>query len=280
MDLHAPIKLMSFKHRTNPFITPEIKEQMKIRDKNLRKARETRCHLDWALFKKAKAETKKIINEAEKVFVDNEIAQNKDNSRAIWKTIRRYVPNKSVGKLKSKVTANEFNLYFASVGSFTAETVKKLKQEHNIPVVEHQHVDDYPESEQFFLSQITREELVATVLNIPSNKSPGNDKVKIKVLKDCLPIVSKPLTDIINVSFVSNIFPTAWKTAEIVPHEKEGDPEVASNNRPISLLVGNSKVCERVVYNPLSCYLDRHGRLTNHQSRNKHKHSTESVHLL
>ena len=186
MDLHAPIKLMSFKHRTNPFITPEIKEQMKIRDKNLRKARETRCHLDWALFKKAKAETKKIINEAEKVFVDNEIAQNKDNSRAIWKTIRRYVPNKHVGKLtltsNPKVTANEFNLYFASVGSFTAETVKKLKQEHNIPVVEHQHVDDYPESEQFFLSQITREELVATVLNqgwIQTSSTGSNEPVNI-----------------------------------------------------------------------------------------------------
>ena len=158
LDLHAPIKLMSFKHRTNPFITPEIKEQMKIRDKNLRKARKTRCHLNWALFKKAKAETNKIINEAEKVFVDNEIAQNKDNSRAIWKTIRRYVPNKHVGKLtltsNPKVTANEFNLYFASVGSFTAETVKKLKQEHNIPVVEHQHVDDYPESEHFSLAKL------------------------------------------------------------------------------------------------------------------------------
>ena len=46
VELHAPVKLMSFKHRTSPFISPEIKAQMKVRDALLRKARKTRCHID------------------------------------------------------------------------------------------------------------------------------------------------------------------------------------------------------------------------------------------
>ena len=41
-------------------ITPKIKEQMKTRDKNLRRARKTRCDLDWALFRKSKTETFKM----------------------------------------------------------------------------------------------------------------------------------------------------------------------------------------------------------------------------
>ena len=102
----------------------------------------------------------------------------------------------------------------------------------------------------------------------------------IKVIKDCLSTVSKPLTEIINLSFTSNIFPKAWKIAEVVPHVKEEDCEVASNNRPISLLVTNSKICERIVFNQLSNYLEEHNRLTSHQSGNKCRHSTESVHLL
>ena len=65
----------------------------------------------------SQTETVKMINEAEKLFVGNEIEQNKDNSRAIGKTIRRYLPNKSGGKLYSmsnaKGKANEFNSYFA-----------------------------------------------------------------------------------------------------------------------------------------------------------------------
>jgi hypothetical protein len=141
-------------------------------------------------------------------------------------------------------------------------------------------VESYPQSEQFSLSQITREELVSTVMNMPSNKSPGNDKVTLNVLKDCLHIVSESLTDLINLSFTSNIFPIAWKTAEVIPLEKEGDCEIASNNRPISLLVANSKLCERVVHDQLTSYLERYGRLTRHQRGNKHKHSTESVHLM
>ena len=35
-----------------------------------------------------------MIIEAEKLFVDNGIMQNKNNSHAIWKTIRRYTSNK------------------------------------------------------------------------------------------------------------------------------------------------------------------------------------------
>ena len=57
----------------------------------------------------------------------------------------------------------------------------------------------------FFLSQITREELLSMVRNMPTNKSPGIDKMNIKVIKDCLSIVSEPLTDIINLSLSSNI---------------------------------------------------------------------------
>ena len=284
LDLHAPVKHMSFKHRTSPFIPPKIKEQMKIRDKNLRKARKTRCDLDWALFRKSKTETVKMINEAEKLFVGNEIEQNKDNSRAIWKTIRRYLPNKSGGKLNpmsnAKGKANEFNSYFASVGSSTAEAVMKLAHDQSIPVIEFEPVKDMPETEQFSLSQITQEELITTVRSMPSNKSPGIDKVSINVLKDCLAVVSKPLTDLINLSFTSNTFPTAWKIAEVVPHVKERDPQIANNNRPISLLVANSKICEKIVCNQLTSYLERHSRLSSHQSGNRRKHSTESLNLI
>ena len=64
-DPHAPVKLMSFKHRASPFISPEIKYQMKVRDTYLRNARRTRCNTDWALFKRTQIEVKKIIAEAE-----------------------------------------------------------------------------------------------------------------------------------------------------------------------------------------------------------------------
>jgi len=67
-----------------------------------------------------------------------------------------------------------------------------------------------------------------------------------------------------------------WKLAEVKPIPKEGDHEIANNNRPISLLPILLKVCERVVHNQLMDYLTSKGRLSTKQSGNKEEHSTET----
>ena len=55
---------------------------------------------------------------------------------------------------------------------------------------------------------------------------------------------------------------------------------MASNNRPLSLLVVASKICERIVLNQFSSYLSKHNRLSIHQSGNKKHHSTETLNIL
>ena len=113
-----------------------------------------------------------------------------------------------------------------------------------------------------------------------TNKSPGPDKINMRVVKDCLPVILGPLTGIINCSLVTSTFPDIWKDAEVIPLHKKGDHEVASNNRPLSLLVVASKICERIVLNQFSSYLSKHNRLSIHQSGNKKHHSTETLNIL
>jgi hypothetical protein len=36
------------------------------------------------------------------------------------------------------------------------------------------------------------------------------------IIKDCLPVILGPLTDIINNSFTTSAFPESWKIAEIM----------------------------------------------------------------
>ena len=62
-----------------------------------------------------------------------------------------------------------------------------------------------------------------------------------------------------------------------MPLVKEGDHEVSSNNRPVSLFPAMSKVCERIVLNQLNSYMIKEKRLTRHQSGNKHLHSCETL---
>jgi hypothetical protein len=111
---------------------------------------------------------------------------------------------------------------------------------------------------------------------MPDNKAPGMDKIPIRVIKDCLAIISPWITSTINNSLANNIFPNTWKIAEVTPIPKEGDHELANNNRPISLLPVLSKVCESVAFHQLTSYLTTNHRLSVHQSGNKTWHSTET----
>ena len=105
-------------------------------------------------------------------------------------------------------------------------------------------------------------------MSMPSNKSPGPDKVSMNVLKDCLPVVLGPITDIINFSFATSVFPDEWKLAEVIPILKDGDHEVDSNNRPLSLLNVVSKICERALLNQFKAYLMCNKLLSSQQSGN------------
>ena len=73
-----------------------------------------------------------------------------------------------------------------------------------------------------------------------------------------------PITDIINCSLMTSTYPTVWKMAEVIPL-----PEVAQNNRPISLLSCLSKICDKVVLNQYKEYLTKHKLMTRHQSGNQ-----------
>ena len=52
-------------------------------------------------------------------------------------------------------------------------------------------------------------------------------------------------------SFTTGIFPSAWKTAKVIPVFKKGSRHEPANYRPISLLPCVSKVCERIFYDHL-----------------------------
>ena len=108
-------------------------------------------------------------------------------------------------------------------------------------------------------------------------KAPRPDKISLKVIKDCLPVSLKPLTSIINASFTSQVYPSLWKKAEIVPKASNIDYQQAENNRPMPLQPILSKVRKKVVAYQFIPYLLSHNRLTANQSGNKQLHSTETA---
>ena len=68
------------------------------------------------------------------------------------------------------------------------------------------------------------------------NKGVDQNSIPTKILKDYKSEFSKPLSDMINTSFTTGIFPSALKVANIIPIHQNGDKLNCNNYRPISLL--------------------------------------------
>lgn len=166
------------------------------------------------------------------------------------------------------------------MGVRAADAAAKLAAEHNLPTLNPPVPANIPEFDQFRLYPVSCYEIQRIVMSFSSSKAPGFDKVSMSVIKDALPCILPMLTQIVNCSLLMSVFPTVWKKVEVIPLVKEGDHEIPNNNRPLSLLVAASKICERVVLNQLTEYMISRRKFTKHQSGNRKLHSTETLNIF
>ena len=273
---------MKIRYRKCPFVSKELKQLMSLRNKKLKIARRTGLLEDWQRYRASRDDVKLKLREAERQYLQKEIHNNKSRN-SMWKAIRNCIPRKETTQpiytQDVKLLANEFNEFFTNVGARTAETVKSLANENGIPLMTFTSFDSFI-GDEFVLRAVSTVEVRKTVFSFGSNKAPGPDKVSMRVIKDALPCILPTLTEIINSSLLTSVFPSDWKEAEVITLLKDGDHEVPNNNRPVSLLSAISKICERVVLNQLTDYLVLHKRLSKHQSGNKKFHSTETLNIF
>ena len=268
LERHTPIKTIKIRNRQCPFVDDEIKEAMKKRDRLHKLARQTNDILDWENFRLSRGEVKTRLQEAERKYIRNEIYINK-SPNAMWKVVRRCVPRNEISQpvyIKDmKELADEFNVFYTSVGLKTMEESQKIAVKHNLSGVPTNDIERFNDLDEFRFYPVSSYEIVSS---FPPNKAPGINKVSFRVIKDVLPIILPTLTEIVNCSLLTSVYPSAWKISEVTPLLKEGDYEVPNDNRPVVLLPVASKFCERVALNQLTEYLSRKQRLTVHQIGN------------
>ena len=131
----------------------------------------------------------------------------------------------------------------------------------------------------FQLRDVSSNEVRRIILENPFHKAPEPDKISFRFLKDSLNVILHPLTDKIYWSLRSSKYPSNWKLTEVISIHKDGDHEVASNNRRISVLAALSKVCDEVVLNQFTAYLTERKLLSKNQSGNRKNHSTETLNV-
>ena len=223
-----------------------LKQHMSERDQLLKIAKETNSPQDWQTYRVKRSEVKVCLREAEREHVQSQLKTCQKNSSK-WKVIRNCIGQKESTQAwysrDVKIIADEFDEFFSTVGARAAEASVSLAVTHDLRTVTSPMVSDQnmPESEKFHFQAVSENEINRIVISFQSSKAPGYSKVQMAVIKDALPHILPALTDIVNHSLLSLIFPASWKISEVVPLPKDGDHELANNNRPVSLLPANQR---------------------------------------
>ena len=95
-----------------------------------------------------------------------------------------------------------------------------------------------------------------------------------RILKIASRLTSHPLTTLINKSTERGLYPSKLKQAKIVPVFKNEDDTDPNNYRPISLLSIFNRIFEKLIYNGLKRFLEKHNVLYHSQYGFREGHST------
>ena len=174
-----------------------------------------------------------------KTYCNNAINENVNNSKKLWSTIKKLIPDKksSVHAVKSgekittndKETADKFNDFFSSIGNNLAKNFDDNDD------VENNVTRNYIAA-KFCFDYITPEFVFDEICKMNNNKSPGISNFDVRLLKLAAPVICKPLAYICNLSLHTSCFPNDWKLGKVTPIHKEGDKYDVNNYRPISVL--------------------------------------------
>ena len=157
--------------------------------------------------------------------------------------------------------------YFINVG---AELASNIPISNNI----------YPnrlQQNSVILSPTDEVEIKNIIGNLNKSKASGYDNITVNMVKLSKNEISVLLTILINKSFESGIVPSQSKIAKVTPIFKNGDKEIISNYRPISVLPILSKIIEKVVNLRIQNFLINHHLLYANQYGFRKASDTETA---
>ena len=269
------------KKRNKPWITRAIAKSIKNKNKLLRQVRTNYTDTNHDKYKQFRNKLNHIIRISKKKYYHNILEKNKQNFKKTWSILNNIMGRNTKRKNTLPTTffddkksysspsdiANQFNSFFTGIGPSLANKIPSS----TIPPTHYlkNHI-----SNSIFLAPVTPEEILDLTKLLKDGKSAGPDDIDPGIAKLSLPIIAKPLAHIFNLSITSGIVPTQLKQAKVIPIHKSNDPSQFTNYRPISVLPAFSKLLEKIMYNRVISFINKHSILTNSQYGFRTKHTT------
>ena len=111
--------------------------------------------------------------------------------------------------------------------------------------------------ETFYINPATENEIAKIIFNFNDSAS-GWGNLSPAIIKTIKQHIKQPITPICNLSFANGYFPDEMKWAKVIPIFKNGDKHLFQNYRPVSVLSCLSKIFERLMYNRLVTFIEKH----------------------
>ena len=213
-----------------------------------------------------------LLKKAKVMYWENKFQETKHDMTKTWENINKLL-NKKKGNDSHPTTfsngntiyttptqiANAFNNYFTNIGPSLAANIPAT------PRTAERLLPNFSTHNSLYLTPTTPYEVQNIIKKMKPKTSLSHDDISPKIIKKCSEHIIEPLTDIINLSLSSGIFPDMMEIAKVIAIHKKDNPSHISNYRPISLLPTFSKILERIVYNRLYDFLTTHNLLTTAQ---------------
>ena len=138
--------------------------------------------------------------------------------------------------------------------------------------------DSVPPCSFLSFQSISETDLKAIILKSKPTTCPL-DPIPTHLFVECLDLILPHVTQIVNQSLSSGVFPTLFKNAIVKPLLKKPslDQNILKNYRPVSNLSFLSKIMEKVVLKQLLAYLNTNDLMSHSQSAYRPAHSTETT---
>lgn len=220
--------------KSNNYLKVQLKERKKLLKMNIEKAKQQ-------YFDKKLSSSKNVAKTAWNIIND-------ERGKVKGKCDNIYLINENKKIVNPLTLSNMFNDYFSTV--IDTNVIPKLENSTSFrglkSCVNH----------SFLLKEVTEAQVSQAIDSLNNKLSSGFDEIPSIVIKKSKFYLVKPLTHLINSSFISGIFPQKLKIGKIKPVFKKGNRNDVTSYRPVSLLPNFSKIYERLVYNQFADYLE------------------------
>ena len=245
-----PNRCIKIKPSEPPWITTDIKRNIRKRKRAYKKVKRTNSESDWKKFKTLRNKVVQNIRDSKKLFYDKistKLTSENLSSKDWWTTLKTFIAPNS----KTSIPPLEFNDTIYTEDNDKANVLNSFFQSHTILNEQNAIIPTLPAAtvitppNNIILSPLEVESVLKT---FPLVKATGPNGLSNRILRELSKELSIPYCSLFNQSLRAGIVPSSYKEANVCPVPKKSNLTDVTNYRPISLLNSEDKVLERFVF--------------------------------